>query len=97
MKTASYYIEKIQHYKKLNAEKLGIQKIGIFGSVARGEQNEGSDLDVFIDIKDADYFVLCNIHDELEQLCGCKVDLVQIHRFLRPVFLKNIEKDAILA
>lgn len=97
MKTASYYIEQIQQYKEMYAEKLGIQRIGIFGSVARGEQNDQSDLDVFIDIKDADYFVLCNIHDDLEKLCGCKVDLVQLHRFLRPLLLKNIEKDAILA
>ena len=97
MKSATHYIRKIQQYKKLNAERLGIRKIGIFGSVARGEQNEHSDLDVFIDIQEADYFVLCHIHDELEQLCGCKVDLVHIHRFLRPLFLKNIERDAILA
>ena len=97
MNTAAYYIEQIQHYKELNAEKFGIRRIGIFGSVARGEQNEHSDLDVFIDIKDADYFVLCNIHDDLEKLCGCKVDLVHLHRFLRPLLIKNIEKDAILA
>ncbi len=97
MKTASYYIEQIKHYKELNADRLGIQRMGIFGSVARGEQREDSDLDVFIDLKDADYFVLCNIHDELEHLCGCKVDLVQLHRFLRPLLIKNIEKYAILA
>lgn len=97
MRTASYYIEQIRQYLKGNAERLGIRKMGIFGSVARGEQNEQSDLDVFVDIQDPDYFVLCDIHDELEKLCGCKVDLVHIHRFLRPLLLKNIEKDAILA
>lgn len=97
MESASYYIKQIQHYKELNAEKLGIQRMGIFGSVARGEQNDNSDLDVFIDINNADYFMLCNIHDELEELCGCKVDLVHLHRFVRPLLLKNIEKDAILA
>lgn len=97
MKTALYYLEQLKHYKELNAERLGIQRIGIFGSVARGEQTENSDLDVFVDINDPDYFVLCNIHDELEKLCGCKIDLVHLHRFLRPLFLKNIEKDAILA
>lgn len=97
MKTASYYLKLIQRFKEQNAEKFGIKKIGIFGSVARGEQNENSDLDVFIDINDADYFRLCDIHDELEQICGCKVDLVNLHRFLRPLFMKNIERDAILA
>lgn len=97
MKTAAYYIEQLRQYKVKNAERLGIRRLGIFGSVARGEQNENSDLDVFVDIKDPDYFVLCGIHDDLESLCGCKVDLVHIHRFLRPLFIKNIEKDAVLA
>lgn len=97
MKTASYYLDQLKQYKELNGLRLGIQRIGIFGSVARGEQNDRSDLDVFVDIKEPDYFVLCDIHDDLEKLCGCKVDLVHIHRFLRPIFLKNIEKDAILA
>lgn len=97
MRTASFYLEQIKQFKQKNAEKLGILRIGIFGSVARGEQTENSDLDVFVDLKDPDYFVLCDIHDELEKLCGCKIDLVHLHRFLRPLFLKNIEKDAILA
>lgn len=97
MKTASYYLDQLKQYKELSGLRLGIQRIGIFGSVARGEQNDRSDLDVFVDIKEPDYFVLCDIHDDLEKLCGCKVDLVHIHRFLRPLFLKNIEKDAILA
>jgi len=97
MRDASYYLEQLRHYKESNATELGIQRIGIFGSVARGEQKENSDLDVFIDIKEPDYFVLCNIHDDLEKLCNCKVDLVHLHRFLRPLLLSNIEKDAILA
>lgn len=97
MQTTQYYIEQLRHYKEENAERLGIQRIGIFGSVARGEQNENSDIDVFIDMVSPDYFVLCNIHDTLESLFGCKVDLVHLHRFLRPLFLKNIERDAIMA
>lgn len=97
MNTTSYYIEQLKQYKTENALKLGIQRIGIFGSVARGEQNEDSDLDVFVDIKDPDYFVLCSIHDELERRCGCKVDLIHMHKYLRPLFLKNIERDAIMA
>lgn len=97
MKSASYYINLLKQYRERNAARLGIQRIGIFGSVARGEQNNNSDLDIFVDIKEPDYFILCNIHDDLDPLCGCKVDLVHLHKFLRPLFLKNIEKDAIMA
>ena len=39
MKSASYYIGLLKQYREKNAAKFGIQRIGIFGSVARGEQN----------------------------------------------------------
>ena len=47
MKTTNEYLTKIRQFKQQCAEKYGIISIGIFGSVARGEQHEGSDLDVF--------------------------------------------------
>lgn len=52
MKTTNEYLTKIRQFKQQFAEKYGIISIGIFGSVARGEQHEESDLDVFVELKD---------------------------------------------
>ena len=52
MKTTNDYLTNIRQFKQQFAEKYGIISIGIFGSVARGEQHEESDLDVFVELKD---------------------------------------------
>ena len=36
----------LREYMRKNAAKYGISRMGIFGSVARGEQHEGSDVDI---------------------------------------------------
>ena len=45
MKDYRYYITLLKQVKSKFADKYGILKIGIFGSVVRGEQTEKSDLD----------------------------------------------------
>ena len=46
MKTTQEYIQLLKEYKQKRGILYGISRIGIFGSVARGEQTEGSDVDV---------------------------------------------------
>ena len=86
MKTTNEYLTKIRQFKQQCAEKYGIISIGIFGSVARGEQHEGSDLDVFVELK-----------EELEHICNCKIDLLRLRKNLRSLISQRIEKDGIYA
>ena len=46
MKDYRYYITLLKQFKSKFADKYGILKIGIFGSVVRGEQTEKSDLEI---------------------------------------------------
>ncbi len=97
MKTKTEYLAILKQFKEKAAYKYGILKIGIFGSVARDEQTADSDLDVCIEVKVPDAFVLVDIRDELEQLCKCKVDLVRLRAGMSHLFQKNIERDGIFA
>jgi len=45
MKTKEQYIHLLSDFHKNRGFVYGINKLGIFGSVARGEQKEGSDVD----------------------------------------------------
>lgn len=69
--------------------------IGVFGSYARGEENENSDLDLLIDFEQKlDLLELIGIEQELTELIGIKVDLItlrSVHSSLKP----SIEKDLI--
>ena len=46
MKSTSEYLLLLKQFKETKGKFYGIQKIGLFGSVARGEHKEGSDVDV---------------------------------------------------
>ena len=48
MRSAAEYKEILARFKKEFGAQFGIKELGIFGSVARGEHREDSDLDVFV-------------------------------------------------
>lgn len=97
MREKQYYITQLKQFKQECAQRFGIRSIGIFGSVARGEQRPNSDLDVFVDLSDPDYFLLCDIKESLESRCGCHVDLVRMRDNMQPVLRQNIMRDGIYA
>ena len=53
MNTADY-LQLLRQYKESASKKYGIKRIGIFGSVARGEQTENSDVDIVRERDDMD-------------------------------------------
>jgi predicted nucleotidyltransferase len=63
-----------QHEQELE-EKYKVKKIGIFGSYARGEQREGSDIDIVVEFKEPVGFLFVHLADFLEEILGSKVDL----------------------
>lgn len=97
MRTTLEYLTRIRQFKLQFAEKYGIISIGIFGSVARGEQHEGSDLDIFVELKEPDPFVMFDIKEELERICNCKIDLLRLRKNLRSLISQRIKEDGIYA
>lgn len=97
MKSTVEYLNLLKDFKERESEHYGIKEIGIFGSVARGEQHEGSDVDVFVNMVNPNVFTLVHIKDDLELLLGVPVDLVRIRERLNPLLKKNIERDGIYA
>ena len=97
MKTKDECIAVLKQFKEEFASKYGIRAIGIFGSVARGEQHEESDLDVFVELKDPDPFIMFDIKEELERICNCKIDLLRLRKNLRSLISQRIARDGIYA
>ena len=106
MKTTSEYIALLRKYMAENAHKYGIVRMGIFGSVARGEQTENSDVDVCVGsemcIRDRcvegqlhGFFALAGIKQELEELLGCKVDIVRLRDRMDSFLRERIQREGI--
>ena len=97
MKKADDYIILLRQYLSAKAEAYGITKIGIFGSVARDEQTEDSDIEVCVEMKKPDLFLMVHIKEELQELFGKPVDIVRLRNNMNPMLLNQIQRDGIYA
>lgn len=88
-------IQKLSGFKQMFAEKFGITKLGIFGSVARNEQTENSDIDIVVEVNKPTLQLMYELKEALKQLFNCEVDLVRFRDSLRPLFKSNIQRDVI--
>ena len=96
MNTADY-LQLLRQYKESASKKYGIKRIGIFGSVARGEQTENSDVDIVVSLTKPRLFTLVHIKEDLQQIFGRPVDIVR-ERDDMDLLLKNcILRDGIFA
>lgn len=78
------------HLPELHDQYL-VSRIGIFGSFARGEATEMSDVDILVEFSETvDIFHFIRLQDRLSSILGRKVDLAT------PQALKPLIKDKIL-
>ena len=88
-------LDKLAGFKKNFGSKFGIVKLGIFGSVARKENTDGSDIDIVVEVQKPTLSLMYELKEALKALFGCDVDLVRFRETLRPLFKTNIQKDVI--
>lgn len=94
-KTTRDYTALLQQYMLGNSSRYGITRMGIFGSVARGEQHENSDIDVCVEGNLKGMFALAGVKSDLEALFNRPVDVVRLRERMDPFFRKQILKDVI--
>ena len=87
----------LRNNKELFAEKYSLEKIGIFGSFARNEQTENSDIDLLVEYKkntEKLYDIEDNFRIMIKEKFNKKVDICSI-KWIKPIFKSLILKDAI--
>jgi uncharacterized protein len=77
MKTQAEVLQILANQKLSLLETYQITRLGIFGSYARNQQTESSDLDVLVDYEKPPTLPrLIELRDELSQVVALKVDIV---------------------
>ena len=75
-------------------DKYGINYLGLFGSVARGEETPESDVDLLVKFdkkRKIGLFGLAEIQSEFEKRLGRKVDLVtKLNKYVKPYADKDL-------
>ena len=96
MKTIGEVKKLLKGYKELLNVKFGVKEIGIFGSYARSEQEEQSNIDILVEFKNG-YKTFDNymdLKDFLEDLLGIDVDLV-VKTALKPRLKEVILQEVV--
>jgi predicted nucleotidyltransferase len=69
--------------------------LGYFGSYARNAAKPGSDVDVVFDTDAPDLFMTAMMKQDLEELLGRPVDLLQLRGMTNLRLKKRIEKETV--
>lgn len=90
--------QEILHYLSRHkgefAKDYTVTEIGLFGSYARDEATEQSDIDLFVTMQPK-FFKLIGLKEKIEADLHKKVDVIRNHSNLRPVLRDMIQKDII--
>jgi len=75
---------------------LGVRRLGLFGSCARGEATAGSDLDFVVEFADKSFDAYMDVKSFLEDLFHVRVDLVTLSA-IKPRLLPIIQRETVYA
>jgi predicted nucleotidyltransferase len=77
------------------AARYGARNVRVFGSLARGEADEQSDIDLLVELEPGrSLFDLGGLQFELERLLGCRVDVVT-ERGLKARIRQRVLREAV--
>lgn len=95
MKTLDEISKLLEQHKSEFQKKYRLKEIGIFGSYAKGEQTENSDIDILVEFIDApDLLTFLEFEGYIEKILGTKTDMVR-KKAIRSELKDNILRDVI--
>ena len=87
--------EILKTFREQHAEQYHLLALGYFGSYARGEATEDSDIDIVFDTDRPNLFASSAMRQDLEELLGRPVGLLQLRGLTNPHLKARVEKEAI--
>lgn len=84
----------LKNQREILQTKFGVTRLGIFGSVARDEASDLSDLDVVVEMA-PDLFTIAHLKEHLEETLKVPVDIVRDRQNMNAFLKKRIDREAI--
>lgn len=95
MLTSQEILNQIEtHGQELRA--LGVRRLGLFGSVVRGEATESSDLDFVVEMEQKTFDAYMDIKERLETLFKRRIDLIPADS-IKPTLKARILRETVYA
>ncbi len=96
MKTLDDIKSTLKKHKIELENRFKVRKIGVFGSYAREEEANTSDVDILVDLNEPIGWEIIDLKEFLESILGMEVDLVTL-KALKPELSDTILKEAVYA
>jgi uncharacterized protein len=93
--TRDEILSALRNFKQDYAEQYQIIEIGVFGSTARNEIRDDSDVDICVQTRTPNPFVLVHIKETIEELVHKPVDIVSVRENMHPYLKKRIDNEAL--
>ena len=85
-------LEILRNQKPILQELFGVSRVGIFGSVARDEAKDDSDVDIVVDMT-PDLFLMVHVKELLEEAFHTPVDVIRYREQINPLLKKRIDRE----
>lgn len=82
-------------FKKRHGAEYRLRALGYFGSHARDAATPASDVDIVFDTDAPNLFMTAMMKQDLEELLGCPVDVLQLRGLTNRRLKERIEKEAV--
>lgn len=92
MKTKDEVMAILRAIKPLVADLFKVRSMALFGSYARGQQTESSDVDVIVDVDPAIGLDFVDLADLIEEKLGVAADVIPADG-IKPRYREHIKKD----
>ncbi|NER37476.1 MAG: nucleotidyltransferase [Oscillatoria sp. SIO1A7] len=84
----------LKSQREILQTKFGVTRLGIFGSVARDEASELSDLDVVVEMA-PDLFMMVHLKEHLQDTLKVPVDIVRYRQNMNSFLKQRIDREAV--
>jgi hypothetical protein len=92
MKSTELVLETLRQAKVDLSREYGVTRLALFGSYARGDQCEDSDVDVLVEVAPSIGLRFVDLAERIEALLGVRSDVIS-HRAISPRHWALIEKE----
>ena len=95
IKNRETILKQLRRIKPDLEQRYGVTKIGIFGSFARNEIREDSDVDVVVEMREPDLFYMVHIKEALEESFKMPVDVIRYREMMNSRLKARIDREAV--
>lgn len=96
MRSRGDILESLQAHKEEMHRRYSVERLGLFGSCARGISHAGSDIDILVEFGEPTFDHYMDLKFYLEELLGAPVDLV-LADCVKPRIAPLIARDVVYA